>query len=109
MACANPQLVKTLLQCLREGRIYIARVKRGGKGGKYAYLSPPLELLKLIGAKPGDRFRVVVDEDHVDYVLDENGDYALTYSKGAVIRFPVDTVRGHIVIEPLPRGFRVYF
>ena len=104
-------VVKTFLRGLREGRIYIARITRSGRNGKYAYLLPPLELIKAIGAKPGDRFTVKVAVDHVDYLLDEErGEYKLIVrNRGAQIRFPVDAPKGYVVIEPLPRGFRVYF
>ena len=115
MAVTTPRgldvsVVKAFLEGLREGRIYIARITSGGRGGKYSYLLPPLDLLKAIGAEPGTRFHVKVHEDHVDYILDERGEYKLTPSgKAAQIRFPLNSVRGYVVIEPLPRGFRVYF
>ena len=101
--------VKTFLQRLREGRIYIARITRSGRNGKYAYLLPPLELLKAIGAEPGARFTIKIGRDYVDYILDETGDYKLIVSnRGAQIRFPIDA-KGYVVVEPLPRGFRVYY
>ena len=103
-------VVKLFLRSLREGRIYIARVTKGGRNGRYAYLLPPIALLNAIGAKSGTRFRVVIFKDHVDYIIDEHGDYTLTLGRGndPRIRFPLD-VFGYVIVEPLPRGFRVYF
>ena len=115
MAVTTPRgldvsVVKAFLEGLREGRIYIARVTKSGRNGRYSYLLPPLDLLKAIGAEPGARFSIRLGQDHVDYILDEKGDYKLVVSnRGAQIRFPIDTAKGYVVIEPLPRGFRVYF
>jgi len=104
-------LVRGFLKVLREGRIYIARVTRSGRNGRYAYLLIPLALLKT-GIEPGSRFRVEIHRDHIDYVVDPSGQYKLTISSGhdPKIRFPA-SIRGYVIVEPLPdgRGFRVYY
>ena len=103
-------VVKTFLRSLREGRIYIAKITRSGRNGRYAYLLPPLELLKAVGAEPGAKFRIEIHEDYVDYITDTKGEYTLIVrNKGAQIRFPINAPKGYVIIEPRPRGFRVYF
>lgn len=105
--------VKTFLNELREGHIFIARITSGGRGGKYSYLIPPVELLKLLGVGPGARFEVRIDKERgfVDYLIDDKGSYKLAPSgRAAQIRFPLDNIRGYVVVEPLDKkGFRVYF
>ena len=103
--------VKTFLNELREGHIFIARVAKGGRGRKYAYLMPPKELFDYLGVSGEARFNIVVNsEGFVDYVIDTQGDYKASITpRGIKIRFPID-VEGYVVIEPLDkRGFRVYF
>ena len=106
-------LVKSFLRELRAGRVYIARVTKGGRGRRYSYLLPPVRLVEELGLGPGTRLHVVVGEGYVDYGVDDRGEYKLSkVSTNAVqVRFPVDSVEGYVVIEPLPgrRGFRVYY
>ena len=102
-------IVKTFLRSLREGRIYIARAVRSGRNGRYTYLLLPAELLNVLNLGSESRFRVSIGRDYVDYIIDERGDYKLTIHRGAQIRFPVDVPKGYVLIEPRPRGFRVYF
>jgi len=102
-------LVKTFLRSLREGRIYIARIARSGRNGRYTYLLLPAELLDAIGLVDENRFKVVIGKDYVDYIADEKGDYKLVIHRGVQIRFPIDAPKGYVVVEPRPRGFRVYF
>ncbi len=105
-------VVRGFLRELRRGTIFIAKVTKSGRNGRYSYLIPPLELLKTIGVGAGTRFdvRVNLEEGYIDYIVDESGTYKLTVARGAAqIRFPIDSVRGYVVVEPRPRGFRVYF
>jgi len=106
-------VVRSFLRGLREGTIYIAKVTKGGRGRRYSYLLPPVKLVEELGLGPGARLHVVIGEGYVDYIADEKGEYKLSLvrSNDARIRFPVDSVEGYVVVEPLPgrRGFRVYY
>ncbi len=102
--------VKTFLRSLKEGRFYIAKVTGGGRNGKYAYLVIPEELVERFRLAKGSRLDVRIGENYVDYIVSDTGDYAVLMGarKGAKIRFPL-SYRGYVLIEPRPRGFRVYF
>ena len=101
-------VVRSFLRSLREGRVFIARITKSGRNGKYAYLMPPLDLLRLIGVESGDRFRIVIGDGYVDYIRDAEGYMITVTRREAKIRFPLD-IKGYVVLEPRPRGFRVYF
>jgi len=103
-------VVRALLHGLREGRFYIAKVTGGGRNGKYAYLVIPEELVERLHLAKGSRLGVRIGENYVDYIVSDTGDYAVLIDarKGAKVRFPL-SYRGHVIIEPRSRGFRVYF
>ena len=82
-------IVRGFLRELRRGSVFIARVTRSRRNGRYAYLIPPLDLLGLIEAGPGGRFKTSVGDSYVDYIRDEHSEYKLVVSnRGAQIRFP---------------------
>ena len=104
--------LRKVLGDIRRKRLFIGSIRYAGRGGSYAYLTVPFELVELLGIEKGARFRIVVGEGYIDYYIDPRGDYAIVWGakKGATIRFPIKGApRGNVFIKPIPGGFRVYY